>query len=84
MLAIILSVNYPHKAALNYYLAFWPSRRSSHFYIGKAHTQFRRQNRNQQSVLGIFTIRLGNKLEQSAMVKHGLTRCVHTRQHLET
>ena len=68
MLAMILSVNYPHKAALNYYLAFWPSKRSSHFYIGEAHTQFRRYSRNQQTALGVFTIRLGKKLEQRAMV----------------
>ena len=37
-------------------------------YIGEAHTQFRRYSRNQQTALGVFTIRLGKKLEQRAMV----------------
>ena len=68
MLAMTLSVNYPHKAGLNYYLAFWPSKRSIHFYIGEAHTQFRRYSRNQQTALRVFTIRLVKKLEQRAMV----------------
>ena len=68
MLGMNLSVNYPHKAALNYYLAFWPSKCSSHFYIGEANTQFKRYSRNQQTALGVFTIRLVKELEQRAMV----------------
>ena len=68
MLAMILAVNYPHKAALNYYSAFWPSKRSSHFYIGEAHTQFRRYSRHQQMLAESLQLNKEKKLEQRAMM----------------
>ena len=34
----------------------------------QVHTQFRGYSRNQQTALGVFTIRLGKKLEQRAIV----------------
>ena len=65
MLATILSVNYPHNAALNYFIILLFL---SHFDIGEAHTQFRRYSRNQQTALGVTTIKLEKNLEQRAMV----------------
>ena len=76
MLATILSVNYPHKAALSYFIILLFS---SHFDIGEAHTQFRRYSSNQQTSLGVTTIKLEKNLEQRAMVNAWTKRCLPTR-----